>query len=52
MAISFYFAVLVAVACSALVIVLSGFAVFVWLQVLNELEERRARKRRQRESSF
>jgi hypothetical protein len=36
----------------ALVITLAGFAVFVWLQVLNELEERRALKRRQRESRF
>jgi hypothetical protein len=49
---SFYFAFLVCAACSALVITLAGFAVFVWLQVLNELEERRAIKRRQRESRF
>jgi uncharacterized protein (DUF2062 family) len=49
---SFYFAFLVCAACGALVITLAGFAVFVWLQVLNELEERRARKKQQRESRF
>jgi len=49
---SFYFAFLVCAACGALVITLAGFAVFVWLQVLNELEERRARKKQQRESCF
>jgi len=36
---SFYFAFLVCAACGALVITLAGFAVFVWLQVLNELED-------------
>lgn len=49
---SIYFAFLVCAACGALVLALAGFAVFVWLQVLNELEDRRVRKRRQRESSF
>jgi hypothetical protein len=49
---SFYFAFLVCAACGALVITLAGFAVFVWLQVLNELEERRVLKRRWRESNF
>jgi hypothetical protein len=49
---SFYFAFLFCAACGALVIALTGFAVFVWLQVLNELEERRVHKRRQRESRF
>lgn len=46
------FAFLICAAFGALVIILAGFAVFVWLQVLNELEERRARKMRQRESRF
>lgn len=49
---SFFFAFLVCAACGALVITLVGFAVFVWLQVLNELEERRVRKGQQRESRF
>jgi hypothetical protein len=49
---SFYFLFLVCAVYGALVITLAGFAVFVWLQVLNELEERRALKRRQRESRF
>jgi hypothetical protein len=49
---SFYSAFLVSVACGALHIALTGFAVFVWLKVLIGLEERRAIKRRQRESRF
>jgi len=49
---SFYFALLVSVACGALHIALTGFAVFVWLKVLIGLEERRAIKRRQLESRF
>ena len=49
---SFYFALLACAAFSAFVIALVGFAVFVWLQVLNELEERRTLKKRQRESRF
>lgn len=49
---SFYSAFLVSVACGALHIALTGFAVFVWLKVLNGLEERRAIKRRQLESRF
>jgi hypothetical protein len=49
---SFFFAILVSVACIALVIALVGFAVFVWLQVFDDMEGRRDRKRRRRESSF
>jgi hypothetical protein len=49
---STYFVFLVCAVYGALVITLAGFAVFVWLQVLNELEECRTRKRRKREDSF
>jgi hypothetical protein len=37
---SFYIAFLACLAFSAVAVAIVGFAVFVWLQVLNELEER------------
>jgi uncharacterized protein (DUF2062 family) len=49
---SFYFAFLVCAASGALVITVAGFAVFVWLQVFDHLEERRTRKRQKRKDSF